>query len=66
MDIGVTACDPTSITLPSCASCLIKDTWIMSGATILFNGRPILNGYGAELRPLREGDTIGVLRKTSK
>lgn len=62
IEIGVTACDPESLELPSSATDLRDGSWIMSGSSILKDGRSIVEVYGTDLDKLGEGDRIGVMR----
>ncbi len=67
IEIGVTACDPNSLDapLPSSATELRKGSWIMSGNSVLRDGRSIHENYGAvDLDKLEEADRVGVLRTT--
>ena len=41
---------------------LREGTWIMSGNSILKDGRSINENYGTDLDKLEEGDRVGVLR----
>ncbi|KAK7792172.1 hypothetical protein R5R35_005131 [Gryllus longicercus] len=62
IEIGVTACDPESLELPSSATDLRDGSWIMSGSSILKDGRSVVEVYGTDLDKLGEGDRIGVMR----
>lgn len=67
IEVGVTACDPDSLEspLPSSATELRRGSWIMSGNSILRDGRSIHENYGAvDLDKLEEGDRVGVIRTT--
>nr|CAD7196670.1 unnamed protein product [Timema douglasi] len=65
IEIGVTACDPETMDFPSSATELRNGSWIMSGNSILKDGRSMLEVYGMDLDKLNEGDRIGVM-KTSE
>ena len=59
IEVGVTACDPDSLEspLPSSATELRRGSWIMSGNSILKDGRSIHENYGAvDLDKLDEND----------
>ncbi len=65
IEVGVTACDPDTLEnpLPSSATELRRGTWIMSGNSILKDGRSIHENYGAvDLDKLDECDRVGVIR----
>ncbi len=67
VEVGVTACDPDhmeaeSTALPSSATEFRRGSWIMSGNSVLRDGRSVQDNYGADLDKLDEGDRVGVLR----
>jgi len=64
IEVGVTCCDPNGIEtpFPSSATELREGTWIMSGNSVLKDGRSINENYGTDLDKLEEGDRVGVLR----
>ncbi|XP_063229643.1 neuralized-like protein 4 [Bacillus rossius redtenbacheri] len=62
IEIGVTTCDPDTMEFPSSATDLRDGSWIMSGNSILKDGRSVLEIYGSDLDKLLEGDRIGVMR----
>ena len=64
IEVGVTCCDPNAIEtpFPSSATELREGTWIMSGNSVLKDGRSINENYGTDLDKLEEGDRVGVLR----
>ena len=67
IEVGVTACDPDTLEspLPSSATELRRGSWIMSGNSILKDGRSIHENYGTvDLDKLEEGDRVGVIRTT--
>ena len=67
IEVGVTACDPDTLEspLPSSATELRRGSWIMSGNSILKDGRSIHENYGTvDLDKLEEGDRVGVVRTT--
>ncbi|OXU27740.1 hypothetical protein TSAR_003159 [Trichomalopsis sarcophagae] len=65
IEIGVTTCDPDNTNLPASATSLRHGSWIMTGSSIVYDGEPISEVYGADLSTLDEGNTLGVCR-TSK
>ena len=64
IEMGITQCDPNmlEVPFPSSATELREGTWIMSGNSILRDGRSINENYGTDLDKLEEGDKVGVLR----
>ncbi|XP_067005004.1 neuralized-like protein 4 [Anabrus simplex] len=62
IEIGVTTCDPETLEFPSSATDLRDGSWIMSGNSILKDGRSVVEVYGIDLDKLTEGDRIGVMR----
>ena len=62
--MGITACDPSLLEspFPSSATELRAGTVIMSGNSVLRDGRSINENYGTDLDKLEEGDEVGVLR----
>lgn len=64
IEVGVTCCDPNTVDIPfpSSATELREGTWIMSGHSILKDGRSVNEEYGTDLDKLEEGDRVGVLR----
>ena len=64
IEMGITQCDPNmlEVPFPSSATELREGTWIMSGNSILRDGRSINENYGTDLDKLEEGDRVGVLR----
>ncbi|XP_071449160.1 neuralized-like protein 4 [Hetaerina americana] len=62
LEIGVTACEPSSLEFNSSATDLRDGSWVLSGNSILKDGRPILDVYGIDLNKLAEGDRVGVMR----
>ena len=48
---------------PSSATELRHGTWIMSGNSILRDGRSVNENYGTDLDKLEEGDRVGVVRE---
>ena len=47
---------------PYSATELREGTWIMSGNSVLRDGRSINENYGTDLDKLEEGDKVGVLK----
>lgn len=62
IEIGVTALDPAHLDFPSSATGLKGGSWIVSGCSVLRDGRSILEEYGQDLDQLGEGDCVGVQR----
>lgn len=62
IEIGVTALDPNHLDFPSSATGLKGGSWIISGCSVLRNGRSILEEYGQDLDQLGEGDQVGIQR----
>ena len=52
----------SNILLLFSATELREGTWIMSGNSVLKDGRSINENYGTDLDKLEEGDRVGVLR----
>lgn len=60
------SCDPERLDLPVSAAEFKQGCWILSGTSILQDGRTSGDeSYGADLDKLKEGDTVGVM-KTDK
>ncbi|XP_039602936.1 neuralized-like protein 4 isoform X2 [Polypterus senegalus] len=64
IEIGVTALDPATLDFPSSATGLKGGSWIVSGYSVLRDGRSILEEYGRDLDQLGEGDLVGIQRDT--
>lgn len=66
IEVGVTSCDPNTLEIPfpSSATELREGSWIMSGNSILKDGRSINENYGTDLDKLEEADRVGVLKTT--
>ncbi|CAM2110649.1 unnamed protein product [Caretta caretta] len=62
IEIGVTALDPDHLDFPSSATGLKGGSWIVSGCSVLRDGRSILEEYGQDLDQLGEGDRVGIQR----
>ncbi|XP_041094143.1 neuralized-like protein 4 isoform X2 [Polyodon spathula] len=62
IEIGVTALDPASLDFPSSATGLKGGSWVVSGCSVLRDGRSILEEYGRDLDQLGEGDRVGIQR----
>jgi len=71
IEVGVTAVDPDQqqeqdadegAPLPSSATEFRGGSWIMSGNSVLMDGRSVCENYGSDLDKLEEGDRVGVLR----
>ncbi|XP_069501804.1 neuralized-like protein 4 isoform X1 [Ambystoma mexicanum] len=65
IEIGVTALDPNLLDFPSSATGLKGGSWIISGCSVLRDGRSILEEYGQDLDQLGEGDRVGIQRTAS-
>ncbi|XP_060517593.1 neuralized-like protein 4 isoform X2 [Cylas formicarius] len=66
IELGVTAVRPDEIELPSTATDLNKDTWMLSGSSIMINGKTIRNNYPCDLDTLSSGIRLGVMRTSDK
>ncbi|KAK5875860.1 hypothetical protein CesoFtcFv8_026898 [Champsocephalus esox] len=62
IEIGVTALDPGALDFPSSATGLKGGSWIVSGCSVLRDGRSVLEEYGKDLDQLSEGDRVGIQR----
>lgn len=62
IEIGVTALDPAALDFPSSATGLKGGSWIVSGCSVLRDGRSVLEEYGRDLDQLVEGDRVGIQR----
>ncbi|MCI4384593.1 hypothetical protein PGIGA_G00040430 [Pangasianodon gigas] len=62
IEIGVTALDPAALDFPSSATGLKGGSWIVSGCSVLKDGRSVLEEYGRDLDQLSEGDRVGIQR----
>uniref|UniRef100_A0A9J7XPJ9 Neuralized-like protein 4 n=1 Tax=Cyprinus carpio carpio TaxID=630221 RepID=A0A9J7XPJ9_CYPCA len=62
IEIGVTALDPAGLEFPSSATGLKGGSWIVSGCSVLKDGRSVLEEYGRDLDQLGEGDCVGIQR----
>ncbi|XP_071988377.1 neuralized-like protein 4, partial [Engystomops pustulosus] len=65
MEIGLTTQDPSLLDFPSSATGLRGGSWIVSGCSVLEDGRSILEEYGQDLDQLGEGDRVGIQRTPS-
>lgn len=63
---GVTAVRPDDIDLPSTATDLCRDTWMLSGSSVMANGKTIKNNYTCDLDTLSAGVKLGVMRTPDK
>uniref|UniRef100_A0A3Q0SCH3 Neuralized-like protein 4 n=1 Tax=Amphilophus citrinellus TaxID=61819 RepID=A0A3Q0SCH3_AMPCI len=64
IEIGVTALDPATLDFPSSATGLKGGSWIVSGCSVLRDGRSVLEEYGRDLDQLAEGDRVGIQRSS--
>lgn len=58
----MTALDPAALDFPSSATGLKGGSWIVSGCSVLKDGRSVLEEYGRDLDQLAEGDRVGIQR----
>ncbi|XP_060809528.1 neuralized-like protein 4 isoform X2 [Amyelois transitella] len=64
IEVGVTTHNPATIRFPSTMTNMDSGTIMMSGCKVLVNGHGTCLEYGNfNLDELREGDTVGVMRK---
>ncbi|GAB6019762.1 Neuralized-like protein 4 [Chamberlinius hualienensis] len=61
--IGVTTIDPLTVEFPSSVVDL-RESWIMSGTSVLKDGKRIVEDYGQNLDSLDEGSKVGVMKTT--
>lgn len=66
IEIGVTAVRPDDVDLPSTATDLDRDTWMLSGCSVMENGIAIKNGYKCDLDVLTTGTKVGVMKNSDK
>ncbi|XP_018330775.1 neuralized-like protein 4 isoform X2 [Agrilus planipennis] len=66
VELGITAVRPDEIDLPTTATDLTRDTWMLSGPCIMENGYTIKNNYSLDLDTLVTGARIGVMRTAEK
>ncbi|TNM93826.1 hypothetical protein fugu_002002 [Takifugu bimaculatus] len=64
IEIGLTALDPAALDFPSSATGLKGGSWIVSGCSVLCDGRSVLEEYGRDLDQLAEGDQVGIQRSS--
>lgn len=62
IEIGVTGIRPDELTLPSTATDLDRDTIMISGTTLMYNGVTVRNDLPFDLDTLTAGCKIGVMR----
>ncbi|OWR53166.1 hypothetical protein KGM_201376 [Danaus plexippus plexippus] len=66
IEVGVTTHNPATIRFPSTMTNIDTGTIMMSGCKVLLNGHGTCMEYGNfNLDELREGDTVGMLRKST-
>ncbi|XP_077998138.1 neuralized-like protein 4 [Glandiceps talaboti] len=65
IEIGVTTQDPSLLDFPTSATGLREGAWIMSGCSILRDGRSTLDEYGFDLDQLNQGDRVGLQRTSA-
>lgn len=66
IELGVSAMRPEELELPSTATDLEHDTWMLSGAVVMENGVNLKNGYKLDLDSLTADCKIGKFSKNSK
>ncbi|KAJ8912133.1 hypothetical protein NQ315_013222 [Exocentrus adspersus] len=66
IELGVTAVRPDDIELPSTATDLCRDTWMLSGSSVMINGKTIKNNYPCDLDTLTAGVRLGVMLSAEK
>ncbi|CAH0558081.1 unnamed protein product [Brassicogethes aeneus] len=66
IELGVTAVRPDDIDLPSTATDLCCDTWMLSGSSIMENGKTVKNNYMFDLDSLTGGVRLGVMRSADR
>ncbi|KAK9882477.1 hypothetical protein WA026_021818 [Henosepilachna vigintioctopunctata] len=66
IELGVTAVRPDDIELPSTATDLCRDTWMLSGSSVMENGKTVKNNYPCDLDAIGSGITLGVMRTSDK
>ncbi|XP_018574763.1 neuralized-like protein 4 isoform X2 [Anoplophora glabripennis] len=66
IELGVTAVRPDDIELPSTATDLCRDTWMLSGSSVMINGKTIKNNYPCDLDTLTAGIRLGVMISADK
>ncbi|XP_028174207.1 neuralized-like protein 4 isoform X1 [Ostrinia furnacalis] len=65
IEVGVTTHNPATVRFPSTMTNMDSGTIMMSGCKVLLNGNGTCMEYGNfNLDELREGDTVGMMRKT--
>lgn len=64
--LGVTAVRPDDIELPSTATDLCRDTWMLSGSSVMINGKTIKNNYQCDLDTVTAGVRLGVMLSADK
>ncbi|XP_064357225.1 neuralized-like protein 4 [Dromaius novaehollandiae] len=60
IEVGVTALDPAELDFPSSATGLRGGSWVVSGCSVLRDGRSLREDFGPDLDALAEGDRVGV------
>ncbi|XP_027765596.1 neuralized-like protein 4, partial [Empidonax traillii] len=60
IEVGVTALDPAELEFPSSATGLRGGSWVVSGCSVLRDGRSLREDFGPDLDALGEGDRVGV------
>ena len=61
---GVTSTSPMNLNFPNTMTDLDHDAWMLSGSSVLQDGITIQNGYACDLDKLKEGDRLGIMRKS--
>uniref|UniRef100_A0A8V5GTX4 Uncharacterized protein n=1 Tax=Melopsittacus undulatus TaxID=13146 RepID=A0A8V5GTX4_MELUD len=60
LEVGVTALDPAHLDFPSSATGLRGGSWVVSGCSVLRDGRSLREDFGPDLDALGEGDRVGI------
>ncbi|XP_068855509.1 LOW QUALITY PROTEIN: neuralized-like protein 4, partial [Aphelocoma coerulescens] len=60
IEVGVTALDPAELDFPSSATGLRGGSWVVSGCSVLRDGRSLREDFGRTWDALAEGDSVGV------
>ncbi|XP_071656242.1 neuralized-like protein 4 isoform X2 [Patagioenas fasciata] len=60
LEVGVTSLDPAALQFPSSATGLRGGSWVVSGCSVLRDGRSLREDFGPDLDVLGEGDRVGV------
>lgn len=61
IELGVTAVRPEELHLPNTATDISRDTWMLSGSSVMENGITIKSNYPCDLDTLGAGVRVGVM-----